>query len=1151
MSVSDSLGKATPYFEGKSSGSTSPSGDVSTPRVVAQRLQLEFPATQDIAATRLQKAWHQNRFIQLKKETSQASLAFSALGIGNKPTSQLDSLNERLLAMEALGKEQETLKADLIAVSEERSLNEGFEHLAHQLSSKDTLVKAQRFLKTVHKLTRNFQTEGSRDFKLPLHDKPTKTFLMAFMYAKYPNVVTEAPTDATRSMLSYAKELVHHYKALGKELMKPVDDQKGARYYTALKNFYHSWAHYIHHFKKHTIGDRANLRDALIAQYIKIYTERERIRFSTKPIHRELFIAESNQLENLKKHIEELDGTDGLQELEDQMAANKTIRDSSVLMRLSEERFLHQIATDPNFKLDMKGDQAALERAIKKACDALKDKPANHTPLIELFENLSQRICDITPHRLDIAEAIKSQVSSVITPLKEESASLNEEALLDTVQFLLAHLKNLSNSELEGEIDTWQQSSIQRLVEGTPILELLPEAIKTLTLTTQKISIELINFQTTTFRDAFVQRAAEKEKILFKERLDEFEITLDKTWVVMKEGMKKNPGEIHNERFFTRQGPRYLVASAMTRLLSLSNANFNDLCPETLLLDMESLNQARKEYHNLRLCQFSLALSLSTLPDLNETELKTLQFSIMESLKEKILRKDKFLETIEISIKANALKRGHPNPDPLWKPIKKMLTNAYENPEKILAPLDKSLGKALFTQLTTGSLPLSYSNKKIFKLIEKDFLAISERLHPILLFNETIHGDLYKEIIQDSTFDDYIDLVFDDELEELDDCPPQYEASATMLMKSQATLQNILSFATGLSMIKSQIVSSELWDYSYLVDEDRLEEIVEESGLFGPEYETLSDADFFAQFADCVQQEVNRFNKTEELSLADELSLAEEILHEKSDATSTGPLPIEKMQQQALRSWSKFTSQTSDHASVKTTLSKCEVLPQLNEHTPLYGSYWGNLVCQKIWGMPLEEYKTGEDYVRRADFEKNKKAVRLAIALTHGWHHVSKTCTRKKSHVEFDDEEIAELVSRFDLNSLVNSGRCDPSTIQENLTALYQRVLEKRPEITIRNPQFIRQLSRLSVSSHPGKSAYQENLKRALRKALKNPSMVLSVENLPKKAKKMMLQFFSSPLQATLKDLVYSYNRCVGSSLFKKEDSALLTLPKTLRSGLK
>ena len=97
-----------------------------------------------------------------------------------------------------------------------------------------------------------------------------------------------------------------------------------------------------------------------------------------------------------------------------------------------------------------------------------------------------------------------------------------------------------------------------------------------ITLTTQKISIELINFQTTTFRDAFVQRAAEKEKILFKERLDEFEITLDKTWVVMKEGMKKNPGEIHNERFFTRQGPRYLVASAMTRLLSLSNANFNE-----------------------------------------------------------------------------------------------------------------------------------------------------------------------------------------------------------------------------------------------------------------------------------------------------------------------------------------------------------------------------------------------------------------------------------------------------------------------------------------------------------------------------------------------------------------------------------------------
>lgn len=108
-----------------------------------------------------------------------------------------------------------------------------------------------------------------------------------------------------------------------------------------------------------------------------------------------------------------------------------------------------------------------------KLQDELKDK--EYLSLLQLLEDIKERICDLVPNRPDIHQDLYEHIDTRLLQQMLEHDAVNDNYIFNLIQFIIDTLKNFDCLEDEPYYEIWRESINKRLTAPDyPIYVLLP-----------------------------------------------------------------------------------------------------------------------------------------------------------------------------------------------------------------------------------------------------------------------------------------------------------------------------------------------------------------------------------------------------------------------------------------------------------------------------------------------------------------------------------------------------------------------------------------------------------------------------------------------------------------------------------------------------
>lgn len=108
-----------------------------------------------------------------------------------------------------------------------------------------------------------------------------------------------------------------------------------------------------------------------------------------------------------------------------------------------------------------------------KLQDELKDK--EYLSLLQLLEDIKERICDLVPNRPDIHQDLYEHIDTRFLQQMLEHDAVDHSYIFNLIQFIIDTLKNFDCLEDEPYYEIWRESINKRLTDRDyPIYVLLP-----------------------------------------------------------------------------------------------------------------------------------------------------------------------------------------------------------------------------------------------------------------------------------------------------------------------------------------------------------------------------------------------------------------------------------------------------------------------------------------------------------------------------------------------------------------------------------------------------------------------------------------------------------------------------------------------------
>ena len=147
-----------------------------------------------------------------------------------------------------------------------------------------------------------------------------------------------------------------------------------------------------------------------------------------------------------------------------------------------------------------------------KLQDELKDK--EYLSLLQLLEDIKERICDLVPNRPDIHQDLYEHIDTKFLQQMLEHDAVDDSYIYNLVQFIIDTLKNFDSIEDEPYYEIWRESINRRLVAPDyPNYVLLPIFFRETFHRLNKIEHSINMFKQSDIYKAIVEKREREKKL--------------------------------------------------------------------------------------------------------------------------------------------------------------------------------------------------------------------------------------------------------------------------------------------------------------------------------------------------------------------------------------------------------------------------------------------------------------------------------------------------------------------------------------------------------------------------------------------------------------------------------------------------------------
>eukprot|EP00743_Colponemidia_sp_Colp-15_P010933 GILK01012121.1.p1 GENE.GILK01012121.1~~GILK01012121.1.p1 ORF type:complete len:833 (-),score=170.87 GILK01012121.1:115-2508(-) len=480
-----------------------------------------------------------------------------------------------------------------------------FDSIKHKLLKRTVMTETQRLLSRLEsklsQLSYVFK-EGKVNTSLKKH---TRVFLAAFMirFTSESEDGTEAPVEScAKSMLEAFHILISDIS-----LNRPA--------YSSLNRFYQSWLRFVLEFFSWKDQDAEQLASELIQMYAELET---RLTVKGKD-STEWTQGVSEQMANLKLEAKRLVGeeacavllTQARSQLLDRVAAWQSAEEQSRARRVKSEneKLVHAMLMDDTIQVRVEPTSsthptpslhetvaATAEKAFwDSLVDSLLQTPPDCRQLFSMLHELQTSLEQFTPRRSDLIFELRQKLDLEGVHQSMSMGPCRFEPLQQILFAIISRIRDLESPARNEATDSWMnqlRGDLYFLTEiASPVesfkaaVTFLPSIFKFIYSKLSQINADLITYRLQTVQPIIRSRGIEYERQNFREKLENGELTLNRTDSWLKAVMIQ----------LTAESPSvgldliHVLRAGVVQLLTQPNVFTEELCPETLLLDVERL----------------------------------------------------------------------------------------------------------------------------------------------------------------------------------------------------------------------------------------------------------------------------------------------------------------------------------------------------------------------------------------------------------------------------------------------------------------------------------------------------------------------------------------------------------------------------------
>ncbi len=804
-------------------------------------------------------------------------------------------------------------------MSLEQAQQSSFSELEHFLLKAGTAETTQKLL---------MHLEQAKDVVLPSHIslpnayKRERQFLTAYLIATKSQFIFESPTDIDERLLEQAKEMLESFEAVCK-LMSTIylneveasstplakrtpsvdkiffnldniplnqDNRFITEGYEPLNSFHKKQMAYYETFTEWENKNRYKLTQILINKYLELKEKCFILMNSLDPGLIRLFDSYKEQQETLKKRVHFLLKNEGDRLVEEASNKLNTHLEAIKWLISPSEVLIHELALNPQLKFSSEASTIAPSKEVNGAINALAQEPSNTNLIIDVLEEIGDKLTTFTPNNHRQIFNLKQYFSRKNIQNQLEAAGVYP-GFYNIIGVILEQIRDLESTAHNEDTDFFLRKMHQQMSEDNHNPALLKEAIDYIYSKMSQINFEITNFKIDLNRPGIAQNIVTLERQEFQARVlrKQFNLHYTLTWL---DKFLKNPEEyrLSDSIFCSKYLGSYISNALIIAVLQEPNRSILHTIPETFYLDRERLVKWHHQYQDL----LYTATSLSYLESFCQQY--KIQLTLNEVLETKknllLLLKNDYLNTSEAKIEhliftINGLLAQHKKE--LTTADKEHLTlliqQCSEGTNQVSKIINKRLGDVLSYYFFKESLPKQL-NPLIKKLnLEIELNAFGKEIFPVLHLHNKVHEEFYQKQIQKRLWKNLFTNFRETTLPLV--LPKLLITEKENIKETHAYLHKLAFLLNGLSLLQQAMVYSDMWDLNKTIKNSTLKELAVSFGLIDMIKNPLATKETIKhQLKELIQHVKNEYE------LADELIDTQSITNMLRFAKTEKPLGI-------------------------------------------------------------------------------------------------------------------------------------------------------------------------------------------------------------------------------------------------------------------
>jgi hypothetical protein len=660
----------------------------------------------------------------------------------------------------------------------------------------------------------------------PLTQQRERQFLAAYIITTKSQYVFESATEVDLNLLAQATELLKSFEQLCKSI---EDEPLHQKLINDLEMLHQSQEAYYETYARWEPYNRDKLVRIFIMCYLELETKRFIISTKLDPRQLELYEGFGNQQKTLKKKIEHLLGEEGLNMLESELSKRQNMLEANRWITASTEWLSHEVALNPELKLQAHQCAIHPQKNIDEAINALSHQPTNIRPILNVIEEIWNQIALFTPNNKRRVAGLQRDFNKHAIKKHMDEHGV-QKGLYEAFRSLIEEIQELESSDHNEETNTF----LDELDSREDLTMAIKVSLDFIYTRLSQINMDLSSFYIQQKFSLNLKNIVSFEQLKFQERLEKNQFNL--AYVLGRiDKIVSSPEEHHLSlpTLCSQHIGHHMAHAIILSVVQQSEESVLHTAPETFYLDRMHLVDWHQQYQSIlytALCmghfelhakKYNVRLSPVALQHHKNELLCALNSGEINSATH---RADHLVSMIEdLHIRLSPLDK---------RTFRTLIEDIDVSTNPVTKLFNKRLGNQLFAFLQRPQLDTSKNKANLYGLYE-DLYQLSQKIAPRLHLHVKVHADFYQKHVRERLWSPLFSTLrttpFPSKL------PTLLALEKDSILQAHASLHKMVFVLSGLVLIQQAVWHEDIWS-SKIISNVTLKERAYSSGLIAMIY---------------------------------------------------------------------------------------------------------------------------------------------------------------------------------------------------------------------------------------------------------------------------------------------------------------------------